>query len=229
LRSTYTWQGNIKQEIAEDKNVKNDNNAVSYYYPYAQQTTFNNQLEYGLLYTWGAANIGAATTEAVNAFPNKPSDRQGICPDGWVIPSDYDWIQLEKEIATNPGLYSSQTTSTTWDVSYESLTGWRPGELNPTGTWWGRSMKSPTKVVSTTTTIAATNGVSKEDGTGFNALLVGTLYSGSADSYGTSAHFWSGSADSATDAWRRILNNGYSGVYRTSRSKCILLSVRCKK
>jgi uncharacterized protein (TIGR02145 family) len=224
LRSTYTYQGNLKQTISRDRNTSNDYNAISYYYPSASETTFNSHPEYGLLYTWGAANIGTASTEAVNAFPNKPSDRQGICPDGWVIPSDYDWNQLEKEIASHPDLYSSETTPFTWDVMYEGITGWRPGEGNPTQSCWGRSMKSPTPV---TTTV--TNGLSKENGTGFNVLLVGYLYNSEASNYGTQSPFWSGSANSATAAWRRLLLNSYSGAYRTTVNKYYLFSVRCKK
>jgi uncharacterized protein (TIGR02145 family) len=224
LRSTYTMQGNLKQEILKDRNIDNDYNAISYYYPYASETTFNSHPEYGLLYTWGAANIGTATTEAVNAFPGRSSDRQGICPDGWVIPSDYDFNQLEKEIATNPSLYSSETTPFTWDEMYESITGWRPGDGNPAQPWWGRTMKSPTTV---TTTV--TNGVSKIDGTGFNALLVGYLDSGNVTSYGASTYFWSGSAGSATAAWRRGLYSSVSGTSRGSSNKCFSFSVRCKK
>ncbi|MDR0683466.1 MAG: fibrobacter succinogenes major paralogous domain-containing protein, partial [Dysgonamonadaceae bacterium] len=165
-----------------------------------------------------------ATTEAVNAFPNKSSDRQGICPDGWVIPSDYDFNQLEEEIATNPSLYSTQTTSFAWDEMYKGMTGWRPGEGNTVLTWWGRTMKSPTAV---TTTV--TNGVSKTDGMGFNALIVGALTGGNALYYGTNAYFWSSSTDSATVAWRRYLAASYSGATRTTNNKYYLFSVRCKK
>jgi uncharacterized protein (TIGR02145 family) len=225
LRSTYTYQGNVKQEIPRDRNEINDYNAVSYYYPYASETTFNSYPEYGLLYTWGAANIGTATTEAVNAFPSRSSDRQGICPDGWVIPSDYDFNQLEKEIASHPDLYSSQETPFTWDIIYESIIGWRPGEGNTITEYWGRTMKSPIKINNT-----ATNGVSNTDGTGFNALLVGILDGGNASNYGSAMIFWSGSASSATAAWRRNLINSNSGVYRgTTNAKYSSFSVRCKK
>ncbi|MDR0680571.1 MAG: fibrobacter succinogenes major paralogous domain-containing protein, partial [Dysgonamonadaceae bacterium] len=224
LRSTYTMQGNLQQTISKDNNEINDYNAISYYYPYAKQLTFEANPEYGLLYTWGAANIGTATTEAVNVFPNKPSERQGICPDGWVIPSDYDWNQLEKEIATNPSLYSTQTTSYTWDEIHESMTGYRPGE-GSTVTWWGRTMKSPTAVTTT-----ATNGVSNTNGTGFNALIVGTLTAGTSGNYGSYVGFWSGSSTSATAAWRRGLYVGYSSVDRGgTSSKSSLFSIRCKK
>ncbi|MDR0697630.1 MAG: fibrobacter succinogenes major paralogous domain-containing protein [Tannerella sp.] len=224
LRSTYTMQGNVRQAIPQDQNVSNDNNAIAYYYPGANQTTFENNSAYGLLYSWGAANIGTATTEAANVFPNRSSDRQGICPDGWVIPSDYDWNQLEKEIATHPELYSSQITPFTWEVMYENTSGWRPGEGNPAKPWWGRSMKSPTPATTT-----ATNGLSKEDGTGFNALLIGHLTGGNATNQSTGTSFWSCSTSATTTAWYRFLAYSYSGMYRTTYPKYYLFSIRCKK
>jgi uncharacterized protein (TIGR02145 family) len=178
------------------------------------------------LYTWGAANIGTATTEATNAFPNATSTRQGICPEGWVIPSDYDFIQLEKEIATNPALYSSQADPVDggWSTTYENTAGWRPGEGNTVQTWWGRQMKSPTQVTTTNP-----NGSSKTDGTGFNALLVGRLDGGLPFGYGTYTDFWSSSAGSATASWRRFLFNSYSGAIRITIGKYYSFSVRCKK
>ncbi|MDR0681886.1 MAG: fibrobacter succinogenes major paralogous domain-containing protein, partial [Dysgonamonadaceae bacterium] len=184
----------------------------------------SSHLEYGLLYTWGAANIGTAATEAVNAFPGRSSDRQGICPDGWVIPSDYDWNRLEEEIATNPSLYSTQTTSFAWDEMYEGITGFRPSEGNTITEYWGQTMKSPSPV-----TAVVANGVSKEDGTGFNALLVGAHSSGNVTSYGSYTYFWSSSAGSDTGAWRRSLYGGNSGAYRNTTNKYYLFSVRCKK
>jgi uncharacterized protein (TIGR02145 family) len=106
---------------------------------------------------------------------------------------------------------------------YEGMTGWRPGE-GSTVTWWGRSMKSLTKVTTT-----ATNGVSNTDGTGFNALLVGFLVGGSFDAYGTNSNFWSGSTNSTTIAWRRAVSSSYSGVARLTDNKYYSFSVRCKK
>jgi uncharacterized protein (TIGR02145 family) len=222
LRSTYTWQGTQKQEPVKDFNAANDYNAVSYYYPAMNESA---DPKYGFLYTWGAANIGTVTTESTNAFPNATSSRQGICPEGWVLPSDYDWNQLEKEIATNPQLYSSQTNSFEWNQIYENMSGWRPGEVNPNVNWWGRQMKSPSQVVTTTNP----NGLSNTDGTGFNALLVGRLDGGSAIYYGTDTYYWSSSAGSATVAWRRNLVSGYSGALRNTISKHFSFSVRCKK
>ncbi|MDR0682223.1 MAG: hypothetical protein LBG15_10320, partial [Dysgonamonadaceae bacterium] len=141
----------------------------------------------------------------------------------------YDFNQLEKEIATHPELYSSETTPFTWDVMYEGMTGRRPGEGNTEPTWWGQTMKSPTKVASTGGTIATTNGVSNTDGTGFNALLVGYLDGDIATNYGTFTIFWSGSVGSATIAWRRGLVNSNSSAIRSTFNKYYSFSVRCKK
>jgi uncharacterized protein (TIGR02145 family) len=225
LRSTWTKQGNQEQTILEGMNVDNSSNAVIYYYP--NGNNINSPDQYGLLYTWGAANTGTETTEAKNAFIDTTSNRQGICPDGWTLPSDYDWNQLEKEIATNPGLYSIESDtiqSAAWSSNYESQTSWRPSSGNMNTTFWGRRMKSQTAVNSTTS-----NGVSKTDGTGFNALLVGYFGSGSSANFGTHTNFWSSSAGSATAAWRRTLYSGYSGAYRNTNGKYSLFSVRCKK
>lgn len=48
----------------------------------------NNGVNYGLLYTWAAATNG----EGYSAL--NPSGIQGICPNGWHIPSSAEWIQL---------------------------------------------------------------------------------------------------------------------------------------
>jgi uncharacterized protein (TIGR02145 family) len=221
LRSKWTLQGSQKQEITKDNNASNNPNAVVYYYP---NSNTNSPSEYGLLYTWGAANIGTTTTEATNAFRDTTSNRQGICPDGWTLPSDYDWNQLEKEIATYPEKYTSESTAAyPWNVDYENNIGWRPEEGKPDENGWGRTMKSTTQVNS-----VPPNGVSK-DSIGFNALLVGYLDSGKALGFDSYTYFWSSSTSSATVAWRRTLLNGYSGVLRNTLSKHFLFSVRCKK
>jgi len=49
----------------------------------------HNSLTYGKLYTWAAVMHGAESSNSV------PSGIQGICPDGWHVPSDEEWIVLE--------------------------------------------------------------------------------------------------------------------------------------
>ncbi len=54
------------------------------------------QGHYGALYTWGAATNGQAS-EA------NPSGVQGVCPDGWHLPSRAEWLALRDYIGLRPG------------------------------------------------------------------------------------------------------------------------------
>ena len=62
--------------------------------------------EYGMLYQWSAAMNGSATERA-----------QGVCPAGWHIPSDCEWMFLEHglgmTIAEQISISSSRTGNTT--------------------------------------------------------------------------------------------------------------------
>ncbi|GAG76549.1 unnamed protein product, partial [marine sediment metagenome] len=63
-----------------------------YYYVYGceettvseAKTTINYQT-YGVLYNW------AATMDGAESSNTNPSDVQGVCPDGWHLPSDAEW------------------------------------------------------------------------------------------------------------------------------------------
>jgi uncharacterized protein (TIGR02145 family) len=56
------------------------------YYDYDHDP--NNSLIYGRLYAWSAAMNGAASSNT------NPSNVQGVCPDGWHLPSKAEWQQL---------------------------------------------------------------------------------------------------------------------------------------
>lgn len=57
-----------------------------YYYPDGSAAHVE---RYGLLYSWFTALNGAKPTEDV------PSGLQGICPKGWHMPSNFEWMALE--------------------------------------------------------------------------------------------------------------------------------------
>jgi len=56
-----------------------------------------NYATYGVLYNWHAAMAGAGSSNST------PSGVQGICPDGWHLPSDAEWTQLEGYLGENAG------------------------------------------------------------------------------------------------------------------------------
>lgn len=100
---------------------------------------YNNFNEYGLLYTWMAAtgstnsvfHVGVATakvdqqSKSLSTIGNDEVEKkeakgyiQGICPDGWHLPSDREWGILTKEFLQNPDKYSYiiQTERALWDT-----------------------------------------------------------------------------------------------------------------
>lgn len=48
---------------------------------------------YGALYTWAAAVNGTTGSDA------DPSSVQGVCPDGWHLPSKLEWEALEYQVS----------------------------------------------------------------------------------------------------------------------------------
>lgn len=50
---------------------------------------------YGALYTWAAAMNGAASSA------NIPSGIQGVCPTGWHLPSNGEWVIMQNYLADN--------------------------------------------------------------------------------------------------------------------------------
>jgi uncharacterized protein (TIGR02145 family) len=217
LRSTK----NDLYELTANSNASNAYDQKYYWYPNNNKTTFDSNPTYGLLYTWTAASgrTGADTdSNGVGVTPGQ-GDIQGICPTGWHLPSDYEWNQLEEEIAKNGANVYSTTAATTWDAGYSTTV-----SGNYRGAH-GQKMKSTTPVNG-----RATNGTSKSrTANGFDALLVGDMYSGSAPSYDTRMYFWSSSSYSSTNAWRRYLYYDNTGVYRNTSNKGAMYSVRCKK
>lgn len=186
----------------------------------------------GLVYSWAAATndifsdlVDATTPPPANAYGTV----QGICPNGWRIPSDRDWIDLEKELSASPSLYSTQTTPIPWQISYETWT-----ELTYFRGTHGGLFKSQCAAPGYTGTF--TSGLSKP--TGFNLLLTGYVpESGffSSTSYGTIVSFWSSSnftgGSPATDinAWSHAFESSDNRVARGPVSIGELHPVRCVK
>ncbi|MDR0681809.1 MAG: fibrobacter succinogenes major paralogous domain-containing protein [Dysgonamonadaceae bacterium] len=187
-----------------------------YNYPKRDEQIFNDHPEYGLLYTWAAATNRDATS--VNeANSSNQIQYQGICPEDWHLPSDYEWNQLEKEIAESAAGVYSISDATTWETGYSTATESR-------GTH-GKKMKSTTTVDS-----HVTNGTSKShSGGGFDALLVGGVSGLNVHYYSQLTDFWSSSSHNSSTAYHRYIGYTDFGVHRYSYYKYILYSVRCKK
>ena len=62
--------------------------------PYSGNLTSEQRSKLGFLYTWAAAVGESSATNAQNRTADYTAPRQGICPDGWHIPTDAEWTQL---------------------------------------------------------------------------------------------------------------------------------------
>ncbi|WP_165043457.1 FISUMP domain-containing protein [Dysgonomonas sp. ZJ709] len=239
-----------------------DSTIVAYAYPNGSSANWSSapstwSPNQGLLYSWFAAAKGNTSIAidqqvigaAVEAFevemvgplgtaPNKYV--QGVCPDGWHLPSDREWNQLEQEIYNNAGAYSSSSTSnfspTSWVVDW----GGEPTRLvymnvyrgSSTAFGHGTAMKSgcaPSAGISTNT-----NGTSKTlaEG-GFNSLLVGSIDGATSLNYGSRIYFWTSSSGSqnikaGVSVYRNLAADNVR-VGRGNTNRRHLWSVRCKK
>ena len=108
----------------------------------------NSSSIYGTLYTWSAAMGDNAVSSNTN-----PSRVQGICPDGWHLPSDSEWTELTEYLGTSEtGGKLKETGTTNWaspntgatnETGFTALPGGMRtdshavfGSMNLYGTWW---------------------------------------------------------------------------------------------
>ncbi|MCK4640962.1 MAG: fibronectin type III domain-containing protein [Candidatus Marinimicrobia bacterium] len=146
----------------------------------------NNAGTYGSLYNWFAVD-----------------DSRHIAPEGWHVPTDEEWKELEIYL----GMSQSDADSIGCRGTNEG------GKLKETGTTHWNSPNT-----------GATNE------SGFSALPSGyRYYKGTYYHMGQYDIFWSSTEDSSNNAWVRELRYDNSGVDRGNCDKCCGFSVRCVK
>lgn len=138
---------------------------------------------YGYLYNWSAVMHGASSSST------NPSNVQGICPNGWHLPSDAEWTQLTNYLRSQSEYRCGGYTTNIAKPLASKL-------------YWNSS----------TTTCAVGNTPADNNATGFNAKPAGYYgYDGSGSNtfylnFGLGAYFWS-----ATSSHRYLWYN-YSYV-----------------
>lgn len=150
---------------------------------------------------------------------------QGICPDGWHLPSDREWTELCKILYNNPTRYSSieQSEVDTWpEISVWDAENYSNDVL-------GKVVKSfCTPKTSSITFPSDGKSFSSRMG-GFNVLLVGTVENQAVEDDGES-YFWSSSRHGWEAAWRRKVFYGDDDFNRNGGlAVWNMFSVRCKK
>ena len=171
----------------------------------AHQSNVNGEYipEYGYLYDWSAVMHGASSSSAV------PSGVQGICPTGWHVPSDAEWMELLAYVGSQSDYVCGSDTSYISKALADTM-GWNEA----------------------TADCAVGNDPSANNTTGFSVLPAGhyrsqfDLVIGS----GMMANFWSCTESSAGNpggAWARVISNSTAHVSYTSGNRSNGFSVRC--
>ncbi len=142
---------------------------------------------YGNLYNWYAVD-----------------NDLGICPAGFHIPTDEEWMELES--------WLDMDESELYQIGFRGTD--QGSQLVGNADLWDSGSLVGNPAFGTS---------------GFDALPGGTLCgtSGYANGMGSFGYFWSSSADNSNNAWLRILYYGSSGVYRNNGIMQNGFSVRC--
>ncbi len=153
---------------------------------------------YGVLYNWNIAMGGSSSSTS------NPSGVQGVCPDGWHLPSDAEWKQLEMFL----GMSAEDADKVAWRGANEGK------QLKETGfAHW--------------TMYTAHEGTNS---TGFTALPGGSRTEAGSFMYnGNTGYWWSSTQGSAIDARFRCVTYNHSDIHRHSLYKRNGFSVRCVK
>lgn len=140
-------------------------------YRYAPNNDSSNVLVYGYLYNWSALMHGDSSSYDL------PSGVQGICPDGWHVPSFYEWNELRMCVReqnvficgdTNINVGKSLAAADCWDLCEQ--------------------------------TCCVGNDQNTNNATGFSAYPAGIYRNGTWPEFGQHACF-----ASASDRWDTIL------------------------
>lgn len=157
LIGTQCWLKENLKYLPSVNTLNTSSLSTPYYYVYgyngtdvtAAKLTFNYNT-YGVLYNWSAAMNNAATSALV------PSGVQGVCPEGWHIPSKGEWDQLVNELGGSQVAGGKIKAVQLWsDLSFSSnSSGFSalPGgsrvflNIQNNGFWWSATEQSSTKV-----------------------------------------------------------------------------------
>ena len=160
-----------------------------WYYPMDDAA---NKPNYGLLYNWPAV-VRGETGSAAN-----PSGVQGICPDGWHVPSDAEWTQLTDYVSSQSeyvcggnyiNIAKAMVSTMGWDLS---------------------SLGNPC--------LAGNDSPATNNATGFGALPAGDYYDNNIDGFiflgrGFNTFYWTATVDENYHYLNLAFNRGFHTNY----------------
>ena len=184
-----------KMWMAENLRTTRYANGTAIAVRYCPGDKMSNVEKYGYLYNWYGVMHNEASSNTI------PSGVQGICPDGWHVPSDDEFQDLVNYLED----YDKRNNTVAQALA--STNGWTTTDKK----------NSPGYVRSCNNSI------------GFNALPAG-CFAGENDYFGVEATFWSATENARGEAYYYGLNYNKSNVRRAAdRIKAAGCSVRCVK
>lgn len=149
-----TWMADNLKYLPSVNEPGTGSTLVPYYYIYGYNGTVVNDAKatgvyqtFGVLYNWPAVMAGSASSN------NNPSGVQGVCPVGWHLPSNSEWLELMnylggeliaggklKEIGTTHWI--SPNAAATNETGFTALPGGMRGDngtfvdIGGYGYWW---------------------------------------------------------------------------------------------
>ena len=199
LIGTQCWmRQNLRVTHFPDGNAipaANSNQTVPAYY-------LNNNIaaqvpQRGLLYNWYAAMNNASSNN------NTPSGVQGICPNGWHLPSNNEWT-IMLNFVSNQASYMCNNNNTYVATALAAKTTWETNN-STCNVGWSMSTNNDTR---------------------FTAIPSG-YWEGSYTGVNTQARYWTTTQYNGDNAYYRGIYNNWSTVDNSYFSKTRGLSVRC--
>lgn len=189
LRTTHYSNG-TSIPLGDDVSMKKP-------YRYYPDNNSSNVSTYGYLYNWPAVMHGE------NASSLNPSGVQGICPNGWHVPSESEWTQMTTYVSSQQKYVCGNRKASDIAKSLASTKGWKGADE--------------------TCTIG--NNPSANNATGFTFHPSGE-YCGKYYFFGKEAFLWTTTVEYGSVITPEFIYD-YTWVYDNNRDKYYGLSVRC--
>lgn len=174
-----------------------------FYYPNGEQS---NAEKYGLLYSWNTCMTGSESSEKV------PSGVQSLCPDGWHLPSNYEWMGLEDYLGYKDE-YRCGTDVNNVAKCMAAKEEWKSPNL---------------EFMTRNPECSIVDDLSKNNTSGMNVLPAGNFFH-SIDGFGLNAGFWTATEGSDVTSPIHQFYSANATVEINCTPKDAAYSVRCVK
>ncbi|MBD3362636.1 hypothetical protein GF362_02860 [Candidatus Dojkabacteria bacterium] len=192
----------------------------------SSSTDTDNCSTFGGLYYWDEARCGETACNGTGKTqPECTNPVQGICPDGWHIPSHYEWNALEQQVCSDIG-----NTNCNTEFPYDETTTNYRGQSSSDAHGEASALAGGCSLWNND--VLDNYGSCNNDfgTTGLN-LLPGGMYSfGSYHEKNRAGYYLSSTEKDSTYIWHRMFHYAYTQTYRQPVNKSnVNFSIRCIK